>query len=318
MTRIIDEQMAVYTQLSEFDITELLSKFDLSSLQSFQSATDGIQNTTYFLTLSDGQQLVLTLFENRSGNELPFYISLTRNLNKAGLPVPCPLRDKKGGETHEIFGKPVLLFPLVKGRHLEEPNSAELNQMGLMLAKFHLHSLALPHEHANPLGIEWMQQTLALTQGSLSQSDIELVKQQVALRLELESLGLPRAVIHADLFRDNVLFHDGEIAAVIDFFDAGTDCLILDIAVVINDWCLDDKGLVDNEKRETFLKAYEHERKLIQLEKKQLNSALKIAATCVWLSRTKGQLLAKQGHNLETKNPDSCKELLKQHASGDC
>ena len=119
-----------------------------------------------------------------------------------------------------------------------------------------------------PLGIEWMQQTLALTQGSLSQSDIELVKQQVALRLELESLGLPRAVIHADLFRDNVLFHDGEIAAVIDFFDAGTDCLILDIAVVINDWCLDDKGLVDNEKRETFLKAYEHERKLIQLEKK--------------------------------------------------
>ena len=82
-----------------------------------------------------------------------------------------------------------------------------------------------------------MQQTLALTQASLSQSDIGLIKQQVTLRLKLESLELPRAVIHADLFRDNVLFHDGEIAAVIDFFDAGTDYLILDIAVVINDWC---------------------------------------------------------------------------------
>ncbi|MFT6295820.1 MAG: homoserine kinase type II [Glaciecola sp.] len=305
--------MAVYTKLSEPDISELLSKYNLNPLQTFQSAADGIQNTTYFLTLIDDQRLVLTLFENRSGDELPFYTTFIKTLNAAGLPVPCALPDKKGVEIQQVFNKPALLFPLIQGQHLETPTINEISQMGTTLAKIHLVSLNQPFEHTNPLGVQWMQQTLALIESSLSPADTKLIEKQIQVRSNLKATKLPGAVIHADLFRDNVLFHQGKVAAVIDFFDAGTDCLILDIAVVINDWCANVEGLVDSKKRTALLEAYERSRALTKLEKMHLHEALQIAATCVWLSRTKGKLLAKQGSGQVTKDPNESKSLLLQH-----
>ena len=305
--------MAVYTKLSELDINGLLKSFDLGELKDFQSAEDGIQNTTYFLALVDGRELVLTLFENRSGEELPFYTALTTTLNRAGLPVPCPLQDRSGDSIHRVFNKPVLLFPLIKGHHLDKPSLEELAQMGSTLGKIHRYCLTLPHEHVNPLGVQWMNETLALVESVFSPAERTLVEKQIQTRSELEAKPLPRAIIHADLFRDNVLFRDGVVVGIIDFFDAGTDCLILDIAVTINDWCLNSEGLVDQSMRSEFLRAYERQRKLNELERAHLFEASQIAATCVWLSRSKGQLLAKKGKNQLTKNPDSCKKLLLQH-----
>ena len=289
--------MAVYTILSESDINELLSIFGLSKLQNFQSSSAGIENTTYFLALVDGLQLVLTLFENIPRDELPFYITLTRGLNAAGMPVPCPLQKLDGFSIHEILDKPALLFPLVQGSHLDQPNLEEIGQMGSTLAKIHLQCLALPYAHANPHGLKWMQQTLMFTESFLLQGDKKLIEQQIQVRSKLESLKLPRAVIHADLFRDNVLFRDGEVAGVVDFYAAGTDCLILDIAIAVNDWCLNSEGLVDEEKRIVFLKAYEHEREFSALERIHLLEALQLAATCFWLSRLKGRIRARQGSN---------------------
>ena len=305
--------MAVYTNLSESDINELLSIFGLSKLRNFQGASSGIENTTYFLALVDGLQFVLTLFENITRDELPFYITLTHGLNAAGMPVPCPLQKFDGFSIHEILDKPALLFPLVQGSHLDQPNLEEIDQMGSTLAKIHLQCLALSYEHVNPHGLEWMQQTLMFTESSLLLGDKTLIEQQIQVRSKLESLKLPRAVIHADLFRDNVLFRDGKVVGIIDFYGAGTDCLILDIAIAVNDWCLNAEDLVDEEKRIVFLRAYEHERKLSALERIHLLEALQLAATCFWLSRLKGQIRARQGSNQATKNPDSCKKLLLQH-----
>lgn len=305
--------MAVYTKLSESDINELLREYELNPLHSFQSAADGIQNTTYFLTLTDSQRLVLTLFENRSGDELPFYTTFIRNLSEAGLPVPCALQNRKGVEINEVLNKPALLLPLIQGEHLVTPTIDEINRVGIVLAKMHLASLACSFEHPNPLGAQWMQQTLTLVDDALLPNEKKLIEQQIQLRLKLNSAELPRCVIHADLFRDNVLFCDGEVAAVIDFFDAGTDCLILDIAVVINDWCLNSQGLIDSDKRAALIGAYEKIRNLTELEKTHLPNALQISATCVWLSRKKGKLLAKQGNGQTTKDPNDSKKLLLQH-----
>ena len=185
--------------------------------------------------------------------------------------------------------------------------------MGSTLAKIHLQCLALSYKHANPHGLKWMQQTLMFVESTLLRGDKKLIEQQIQVRSKLESLKLPRAVIHADLFRDNVLFRDGEVVGVVDFYGAGTDCLILDIAIAVNDWCLNAEGLVDEEKRIVFLRAYERERKLGAVERIHLLEALQLAATCFWLSRLKGQIRARQGSNQATKNPDSCKKLLLQH-----
>ncbi len=305
--------MAVYTNLSESDINELLSIFGLSKLRNCQGASAGIENTTYFLFLVDGLQLVLTLFETITRDELPFYISLTCDLNAAGMPVPCPLQKLDGCSIHEIADKPALLFPLVQGIHLDKPTLQEINQVGSTLAKIHLQCLALSYDRANPHGLKWMKQALSVTESTLLQDDKKLIEQQIQVRSKLESLKLPRAVIHADLFRDNVLFRDGELVGIVDFYGAGTDCLILDIAIAVNDWCLNAEGLVDEEKRIVFLRAYEHERRLSALERTHFLEALQLAATCFWLSRLKGQIRASQGSNQATKNPGLCKKLLLQH-----
>lgn len=307
--------MAVYTNLSESDINELLSMFGLSKLRNFQGASAGIENTTYFLFLADGLQLVLTLFETMTRDELPFYISLTRDLNAAGMPVPCPLQKLDGCSILEIADKPALLFPLVQGIHLDKPTPQEINQVGSTLAKIHLQCLAMPYERENPHGLKWMKQALAFTESTLSQDDKKLIEQQIQARSKLESLNLPRALIHADLFRDNVLFRDEELAGIVDFYGAGTDCLILDLAIAVNDWCLNAEGLVDDEKRTVFLRAYEHERRLSALERTHFVQALQLAATCFWLSRLEGQIQASQGSNQATKNPDLCKKLLLQHTT---
>ena len=89
-----------------------------------------------------------------------------------------------------------------------------------------------------------------------------MIVEQLRLKEKHLAMDLPQAVIHGDLFRDNILFFDGEISGVIDFYNAGTDSLLLDMAIVVNDWCIDAEGLVDAVKRSGFLQAYESQRDL--------------------------------------------------------
>ena len=51
--------------------------------------------------------------------------------------------------------------------------------------------------------------------------------------------ALPRGPIHADLFRDNVMFEEGRLTGFFDFYFAGVDSWLFDIAVCLNDWCID-------------------------------------------------------------------------------
>ncbi|MCH8174569.1 MAG: homoserine kinase [Proteobacteria bacterium] len=305
--------MAVYTELTEQQIGDLLSAYKLGDLQSFRGASDGIENTTYFLSLDSGAELVLTLFESLSKDALLFYIELTSALHNKGLPVPCPLRDKLDCALQTLAAKPVLIFPRVAGEHLRQPGIEEVRKMAVVLGKIHQHSLSLSLQHPNPQGLEWMQRTWAIVSSSLSEQENQMLAEQLRLKEKHLALDLPRAVIHGDLFRDNVLFFDGEISGVIDFYSAGTDSLLLDMAIAVNDWCTDAEGLVNAEKRSAFIHAYESQRRLSSEEHEYWQQAQQLAATCFWLSRQHQQVQVWQGAEQVLKDPEPCKRLLLQH-----
>ncbi|MDP6414404.1 MAG: phosphotransferase, partial [Gammaproteobacteria bacterium] len=145
-------------------------------MQSFRGAEDGIENTTYFLVLESGEQLVLTLFESFSRVELPFYIELTNALNARGLPVPCPVQDTEGSAMQMIADKPVLLFPFISGKHIERPNCEELRKVALFLANIHQQSLTLSLRNSCPGDIDWMRRSWNYVKSSLSDDENQIVE----------------------------------------------------------------------------------------------------------------------------------------------
>ena len=305
--------MTVYTELTELQISALLSHYDMGHLQSYHGASDGIENTTYFVNLNSGRKLVLTLFEDIDEHALGFYIDLTDALNDRSLPVPCPLRDCNGSAVHKLAGKPVLLFPRVVGRHLDRPGLEEVSKVANLLGKMHQQCLRLSLQHPNPKSLNWMLQTRDFVKPILASAEIELLDEQIQLRRAHEQLQIPRAVIHGDLFRDNVLFHGDKISGVIDFYNAGTDSLLLDIAIAVLDWCVSDNGHVDEEKSAVFIQSYQTQRSLSSLERANWQSAQQLAATLFWLSRLKTLRQVQQGIQLTVKDPEPCKMLLLYH-----
>ncbi|MDP6652180.1 MAG: phosphotransferase [Gammaproteobacteria bacterium] len=149
---------------------------------------------------------MLTLFEVFGPEQLPFYIELTGALHERDLPVPCPLKDKNGSAIQMLHDKPVLLFPFVAGEHLQSPTNEEIRKMARVMANMHRESLTLPLQHSLPTDSKWMEQTWKFVKSSLSGEENQLIEGQLHLREALQSLDLPRAIIHRDLFRDNVLF----------------------------------------------------------------------------------------------------------------
>jgi len=305
--------MAVYTTLTESEICGLLSHFDLPILQAFQGASSGVENTTYFLTLESGSQYVLTVFENFAPESLGPYIELTTQLHQQNLPVPCPLVDRKGIALQTIVGKPALLFVRAPGKHIESVEPSICHQVGNMLAKIHI---AAPGPETLPLAqscdLIWTKETLALVNSSLDKADAKLLERQLHLASDLQTRGLPRGIIHGDLFRDNVLVQNGIITAIIDFYNAGRDVLLIDLAIAANDWCFTQKRSKDD-CVSALLEGYQAIHPLSEAEQSSWRDCLQVAAARLWLSRQKRLLMSQQGYERTIKDPDEYRSLLLYH-----
>ncbi len=308
--------MAVYTTLTRTQIEAFLHRYSLGELQGFCGAADGVENTTYFLELDTAEEYVLTVFEMFSAGELPFYIDLTTQLYQQQLPVPCPLVDKQGQALQELAGKPALLFPKISGAHIQQPGVADCRKIGDVLGAIHCGTKNLT-EHANPRGLVWMQATSKFVDELLNTDEKQLLQEQLMLREKLAQQSLPTGIIHGDLFRDNVLFHENEVAAVIDFYNAGSDILLLDLAMTVNDWCVDqgntDAPLLIGERCDALMDAYRQHRAITEQELQYWNTCLQVAACRFWLSRLKSVLLSQQGQQQALKDPDEYKKLLLLH-----
>ncbi|MEZ5493079.1 MAG: homoserine kinase [Pseudomonadales bacterium] len=276
--------MAFYTALNEQELLAVLQGYGIAALTACEGASDGIENTTYFLQ-RDNQQWILTLFEEVSAEELPFFVRLMDWLFARGLPVAHALADNNTKTLHTLSGKPALLFPRLAGQHPRSMTVAQCRAIGDFLSRMHAVSGGYPEQRVNPRGTAWMCAARERLAVGLDTEQLALLDAQIANAKQLRALNLPTGLIHGDLFHDNALYEGDALCGVIDFYNACTDLLAWDLAIVINDWCALPDGGIDSARYHAIVDAYQQQRALTTQEKENWQALLQLAAARFWLSR---------------------------------
>ncbi|EHR72557.1 homoserine kinase, Neisseria type [Burkholderiales bacterium JOSHI_001] len=311
--------MAVFTPVAEPDVRALLARLGLGALTDLQGISAGIENTNYFVACTAGD-FVLTLFERLSAEQLPFYLRLMQHLAARGLPVPAPCADATGKVVLHLAGKPAALVSRLNGQHIEAPDLHHVQQLGHVLARLHREAADCPLQQPNLRGLSWCLATAPRVMPFLPADAAALLGDELAFQQQVAASGahtaLPRAAVHADLFRDNVLF-DGlsgheKLTGCLDFYFAGVDTLLYDLAVCLNDWCVDDtSGRIDAARAQALMTAYQAERPLNAAEHRLMPAALRAAALRFWLSRLADWHLPRSAALLAPKDPGHFERVLR-------
>jgi homoserine kinase type II len=318
--------MAVYTVLEREDLEALIEPFGIGPLLNFAAVADGIENTTYFLSTDQSQpadaessapmqHYVLTVFEEITFDELPFYVRVTTTLNAAGLPVPCPLRDYNGNAIQRVQDKPALLFPKVSGRHPMNVDAVKCTVIGTTLARMHVAGSSLHEAFAGCRSPQWVLDSIPAAMTQLSAEDKTLMQQQgQALSALLPVIDtLPQGVIHNDLFRDNTLFDGDRLTGIIDFYNASRGALLMDVAITVNDWCSKPDGSINVALASSLLVAYSRVRPLKEAEREHWPALLRGAALRFWVSRlvTNSTSVTRKGALIARKDPNEYRDMLR-------
>ncbi|TNF09722.1 MAG: homoserine kinase, partial [Pseudomonadales bacterium] len=235
--------MSVFTPLERHELEVFLAPYGLGRLRDFQGIAAGSENSNFFVSLEQGEY-VLTLVERGPVADLPFFIELLDVLHDAGLPVPYALRTQDGLALRSLAEKPALLQPRLSGKHVREANAHHCQEVGRLLANIHLATRATPVERRSDRGLDWMLAEGPSQALKLDEQALPLLRDALQEIAELKPriLALPRANLHADLFRDNVLFDGNHLAGVIDFYNACSGPMLYDLAITLNDWCSHEDG----------------------------------------------------------------------------
>jgi homoserine kinase type II len=301
--------LSVYTPVKEAELAQWLRHYSVGALESLEPIEAGIENSNYFVSTSLGRY-VLTLFERLPAAELPFYLGLMAHLARHGIPAPAPIADLSDRYLCELNGKPAALVTRLPGRSAERPGAAECAQLGALLARMHLAARSYSAYLENPRGPRWWRLAAHDLQPHLSTDERKLLESELAFQAQHRFPDLPRAVVHADLFRDNALFEGGRISGVVDFYFAGVDCLLYDAAVCANDWCLADDLALHEERTRALLGAYETVRPLLPAERAAWPAMLRAAALRFWLSRLHDFHLPRRGMLVHAHDPGHFRRIL--------
>jgi homoserine kinase type II len=306
--------MAVFTEVSLPEAASLLARLNLGTVHTLQGCASGIENTNYFVSTEQGDY-VLTLFERLGFAQLPFYLKLMAHLAQRGIPVPAPQADAQGEILHTLKGKPAAVVTRLKGRNQLSPRPADCAQVGAMLARMHLAGLDYPLHQPNLRGLPWWTDTVPVVQPHLAAAQAELIESELAFQQTLHASpdyqALPRGPVHADLFRDNVMFDGDQLSGFFDFYFAGVDTFGFDIAVCLNDWCIDlATGALDEARAQAFVAAYDAVRPLTADELTLLPALLRAAALRFWTSRLWDFHLPRDAAMLQPHDPSHFERVL--------
>ncbi|MDP3519979.1 MAG: homoserine kinase [Hydrogenophaga sp.] len=312
--------MAVFTEVTPLDATALLKTLELGELVELKGITGGIENTNYFLTSAiDGEQRqhVLTLFERLSFEQLPFYLHLMQHLAAHGIPVPDPVATPKGDILLKLKGKPAALVNRLRGHSELAPTVDHCAQVGATLARMHLAGRDYPRHQPNLRGLPWWNDTVPVVLPHVDAAQAALLRSELAYQNHVAAspayAALPRGPVHADLFRDNVMFDNGQLSGFFDFYFAGVDTWLYDLAVCLNDWCIDlPTGAHDTERAQAFVSAYQGVRPLEAAERRLLPAMLRAGALRFWISRLWDFHLPREASMLKPHDPTHFERVLRE------
>ena len=311
--------MAVFTEVSTKEARELLRRLQLGKLLELRGIEGGIENTNYFVTCEQGEY-VLTLFERLTAEQLPFYLHLMKHLAHAGIPVPDPQADKHGEILHQVCGKPAALATKLRGKSQLSPQEAHCAAVGTMLARMHLAASSYERQQPNLRGLPWWNETVPVVLPHIGAEPAALLQSELAYQNHVAAssayAALPRGPIHADLFRDNVMFEGEELTGLFDFYFAGVDTFLFDLAVCLNDWCIDlPTGAHAAPRAQAMIDAYQAVRPLTAHERTLLPAMLRAGALRFWSSRLWDFYLPREAAMLKPHDPTHFERVLRQRAA---
>lgn len=311
--------MAVYTEVSFDEASTFLASLKLGTLQSMEGCSGGIENTNYFVT-TDQAAYVLTLFERLTAEQLPFYLRLMKHLAVHGIPVPDPAANRDGDVLHSLGGKPAAVVNRLRGKSQLAPSAAHCAAVGDMLARMHLAGRSFEMQQPNLRGLPWWNETVPVVLPFLAPEQSALLQSELAYQNHVATLSaygaLPRGPIHADLFRDNVMFEGEQLTGFFDFYFAGVDTFLFDLAVCMNDWCVHlPTGAHNGERASALLQAYEAVRPLTAAERSLLPAMARAGALRFWISRLWDWHLPREAEVLTPHDPQHFERVLRQRVA---
>ena len=312
--------MAVYTTVSDDELTEFLNRYDLGEVLAFKGIAEGVENSNFLLQTEHGNH-ILTLYEKRVAPEdLPYFLALMRHLAAKGVDCPLPIAACDGSALQSLCGRPAAIISFLEGLWPRRIHPFHCRELGAGLARMHLAGADFAMTRPNNLSIDGWR---PLLEACGPRSD----EVRPALFGELnEELGklesewpeeLPQGVIHADLFPDNVFFRNERLTGFIDFYFACNDALAYDVAICLNAWCFEPDGSFNITKAQQFLASYRAVRPLDERELLALPLLCRGAALRFLLTRLFDWLNHPPGAFVKPKDPLEYYRKLRFHADCD-
>ncbi|MFP3585529.1 homoserine kinase [Paraburkholderia sp. SIMBA_055] len=320
--------MAVFTAVTESQLAEWMRHYDLGDVVEFRGITSGIENSNFFLTTTRGEY-VLTIFEKLTAGQLPFYLNLMRHLAAHRVPVPDPMPREDGSLFGMLHGKPAAIVTKLEGAPELAPGVEHCIEVGQMLARMHLAGRDYSGYQPNLRSLPWWKETVPTIVPFLEGEQRELLSSELAYQeaffASADYAALPEGPCHADLFRDNAMFahaapdtgHEVRLGGFFDFYFAGCDKWLFDVAVTVNDWCVDlATGKLDHARAEAMLRAYQTVRPFTVEENRHWGDMLRAGAYRFWVSRLYDFYLPRAAELLKPHDPCHFERILRERLSG--
>ena len=313
--------MAVFTPVTPSQLEDWLQNYDLGDVVEFRGIASGIENSNFFLTTTHGQY-VLTIFENLSADATAV---LPRPDAPSGIAWRAGARSdaapRRLRSSHELNGKPATIVTKLEGAPELAPTPAHCIEVGQMLARLHLAGRDFPQHQHNLRSLAWWQETVPAILPFLADDQRALIETELAHQTAFfgsaDYASLPEGPCHCDLFRDNVLFaHTAghvRLGGFFDFYFAGVDKWLFDVAVCVNDWCIDlATGVLDAARVDAMLRAYQTVRPFTPAEERHWNDMLRAGALRFWVSRLYDFHLPREAEMLKPHDPGHFERILRE------
>jgi homoserine kinase type II len=305
--------MSVYTEVERTELVAFLSDYAVGNLVSYEGISDGIENTNYFVTTEQGQ-FVLTLFEQHDFEEMDYFLDVMTFFYQHGIPSAHPEADTQGRYLKTLSGKPAALVGRLNGRGISDiATVTQCQAIGDVLGKMHVAGQQFTGRRVTERGADWRQSMAERVLSKLDAESANLMTAELAFQSDYSQLNLPSGLTHSDLFRDNALFDGDDLKGIIDFYYACDEYLLYDLAVTVNDWCINESGMLETNRYQALMSAYTAQRTLTVAETNHWNLVLRAAALRFWLSRLQDKYFPREGELTQIKDPDAFLKILRQH-----
>ena len=311
--------MAVYTKINHAKIEKILSFYDLGKLDQFKGIEEGIENTNYFLSI-EKKKFILTIYEKRVKSiDLPFFSNLMSSLNKSNFKCPAPIFNKQNKTITDFEGKKLMIVSFLEGKAKKNLSPSNCKSIGIEVAKMHELTKDFNFKRENDLSVKSWRSLFDSVKDKCSKIHKDLPKLIEENLKDVEKnwpKDLPRGIIHADLFHDNIFFLRNEFSGIIDFYFSCEDFFAFEIAICFNALCFD--GLKDNlsfnvTKAKNFIDGYTSVRKLNEKEKNNIKVLSQGAALRFLLTRVFDALNTVEGAIVKIKDPIEYLKRLEFH-----